>query len=109
MRRLLAALLAVIALAAHAGPGRPATAQEAPLTPPISVQVAFDPPTVALGERARLTVTVTHGDDLLISASEPRRGEALQLLDVPPPVTTPAGDGEVVTVLQLSAGRFRAR
>ena len=106
MRRLLAALLAVVALAAHAGPGRPATAQEAPLTPPISVQVAFDPPTVAVGERALLTVTVTHGDDLLISASEPRRGEALQLLDVPPPVSTTAADGEVVTVFSYLLAGF---
>ena len=106
MRRLLAALLAVMALAAHAGPGRPATAQEAPPTPPISVQIAFDPPTVALGERARLTVTVAHGDDLLISASEPRRGEALRLLDVPPPVSTPADDGEVVTVFSYLLAGF---
>ena len=106
MRRLLAALLALIALAAHAGPGQPATAQEAPLTPPISVRVAFDQPTVALGERTRLTVTVTHGDDLLISASEPRQGEALQLLDAPPPVSTPAGDGEVVTVFSYLLAGF---
>ncbi len=106
MRRLLAAMLAVIALAAHAGPGQPATAQEAPLTSPISVRVAFDPPTVALGERTRLTVTVTHSDDLLISASEPRRSEALRLLDAPPPVSTPAGDGELVTVFSYLLAGF---
>ncbi len=81
-----------------------ATAQEAPATPPLDVSVAFDPPAAALGERTRLTIAVRHGEELLISVSEPRRVTGLEVLSASPPVIQSTGDELVTTFSYLVVG-----
>ena len=81
-----AAILALLALATIAGAGR-ADAQSAPGTP-IDVVAGVDVPNAILGERFRLTVTVLHPPDLLVSVEPPARSAALQLVEVVPAVRT---------------------
>lgn len=79
------AVLAV--LAALILGGSPAAAQRAPIDATASV----DAQSALLGERFRLTVTVTHPAELLVSVEPPARSATLQLVEVIPAVRTPGG------------------
>ena len=98
-----AAALAAVALAAlGALAATPAAAQEAPA---LDIEVSLDAPAVTLGERVRLTVTVHHDDDVLITASEPRPARGLRLIETAPAVIDRA-DGKVVTTFEYTLAGF---
>ena len=86
---LLAALCAAFAALLAAAPAR-ATAQQAP---PIETAVALDRETVSVGDRVLLTVTVTHGADVLVHVSPPQRTAALRVVRTAPEEQAAAGDG----------------
>ncbi|MSQ42061.1 MAG: hypothetical protein EXR65_03375, partial [Dehalococcoidia bacterium] len=96
----LAAWLALLAL------GRPqaARAQQAPAAPPIEVQVTLDPPEVRLGERAQLTLTLAHGDDVLTTVAAPRLPDPLRLIAADPPTSVSSGRRVVTSVRYTLAG-----
>lgn len=93
-RALALGLVAIVALALAGGVVRGvALAQEAPL----DVRVDLEPRRATLGDRVRMTVTVTHSDAVLITAEPPEPREGLTLVE-----TTP------VTTVQLDDGRLRS-
>lgn len=81
------AALAVAGLAAHGV----AVAQEAP----IDVRVDLEPRRATLGDRVRLTVTVVHGDAVLITAEPPEPREGLTLVETVPVTTVVQADGQL--------------
>lgn len=90
-RLALAAACALVALFVPLG----AAAQQ----PPVSARATFSATSVALGERLRLTVTVLHSTDVLVSVDPPARTATLQLVEVVPRTTTPStpAAGETAT------------
>jgi hypothetical protein len=93
-RQPLLTLIAALLLGALAVDATPASAQQAPT---IEVRVAFEPPSVRVGERTHLVVSVLHGPDLLVSASDPRLVDGLELIEALPSVTAPAREGLITT------------
>lgn len=87
----LVALLLALTIAVNAAP---AAAQE---TPAIEVRIAFEPPTVRVGERTQLVVSVLHGPELLISAAEPRLVDGLELIEALPSQTRATREGLITT------------
>lgn len=85
-RGIVAAVVLLLAFAAS-DPGR-AAAQGAPRAP-IDAVASVDVPNTILGERFRLTITVLHPADLLVSVEPPARSASLQLVEVIPAVRTP--------------------
>ncbi len=86
--RLLALVVTVVAaLAAHGV----ALAQEAP----IDVSVDLEPRRATLGDRVRMTVTVTHTDAVLITAEPPAPREGLTIVDTIPVRTMVLADGRL--------------
>jgi hypothetical protein len=81
------AALTVATLAAHGV----ALAQEAP----IDVRVDLEPRRATLGDRVRLTVTVVHGDAVLITAEPPEPREGLTLVETVPVATVVQADGQL--------------
>lgn len=90
-----ASLLALVAVAAMAVAGLAAhgvaLAQEAP----IDVRVDLEPRRATLGDRVRLTVTVVHGDAVLITAEPPEPREGLTLVETVPVTTVVQADGQL--------------
>jgi hypothetical protein len=89
-----AALVVVLLIVAIAVDAAPASAQEAPL---IEVRVVFEPPSVRVGERTSLVISVLHGPELLISATEPRLVGGLELVEALPSETTTTRTGLITT------------
>lgn len=87
----LVALLLVLTVGVDAAP---AAAQEAPA---VEVRIAFEPPTVRVGERTQLVVSVLHGPELLISATEPRLVDGLELIETLPAQTRATREGMITT------------
>ena len=103
--KLRATLLATLAATLLAWPPSAAFAQETPAAPALDISVAFDPSSAALGERTRLTISVRHADDLLISVAAPRRATGLDIMDASPAAIQSAGDELLVTTVSyLMAG-----
>lgn len=65
--------------------------------PLLSITAELSPPTVRLGERTDLVVTVRHPADLQVSARAPRRGEAVTLIDEADPRTVFLNDTAFTT------------
>lgn len=63
----------------------------------IEVRVVFEPPSVRVGERTSLVVSVLHGPELLISATEPRLVGGLELVEALPSETTTTRTGLITT------------
>ena len=93
-QRAAASLVAVLLVIVIAVDATPASAQEAPL---IEVRIAFEPPSVRVGERTSLVVSVLHGPNLLISATEPRLVGGLELIDALPSGTATTREGLITT------------
>lgn len=93
-RRASATLIALVVAVTAAGDATPTAAQQAPA---VEVRIAFEPPTVRVGERANLVVSVLHGPELLISATGPRLGGGLELVEALPSLTTQTRDGLITT------------
>jgi hypothetical protein len=89
-----AALVAVLFAITVAVDAAPASAQETPL---VEVRVAFEPPSVRVGERTSLVVSVLHGPNLLISATDPRLVGGLELIEAVPSETTTTREGLITT------------
>ena len=86
----------------------PTRAQEAPAPPALDVRVAVAPTAVTLGDRVRVTVTVRHDDDVLITGETPGRREGLVLIEELPPITLPGDEpGILVTELGYTLAAFR--
>ncbi len=81
------ASMAVAGLAAHGV----ALAQEAP----IDVSADLEPRRATLGDRVRMTVSVTHTDAVLITAEPPEQREGLTLVETIPVTTTVLPDGRL--------------
>jgi len=93
MRRGTDALLLISALAfAVSWPGG-ASAQEARF----AVTTTLQPRAATLGEYVRLTVTVRHATDLLITTSEPERASDIELVAAEPAIVTFDQDGSAAT------------
>ena len=95
------ALVAAFAIAAIVT-NAPAEAQE----PPLEVRVDVAPQLVTLGDRVRITLIVTHGEALLITADPPTRRGTLQLIETLPPETTTLADGTLRTELGFLMAAF---
>jgi hypothetical protein len=91
-------VLALAGLAASAV----AVAQEAPL----GVRVDLEPRQATLGDRVRMTVTVTHADALLITAEPPAPQQALVLVETVPATTSTLGDGRLRTDFGFTFAAF---
>lgn len=91
----LAVLLAVLPLVASP-PGSPSVRAQQPPGATLVVVVTIDPPAARLGERLRLTITVTHPPDQLVTAGRLAAVEGLELIEELPAVSEPFGD-DVVT------------
>ncbi|MEZ4501871.1 MAG: hypothetical protein R3C39_04560 [Dehalococcoidia bacterium] len=86
--------LVLVAITFVLGP-RPAVAQEPPI-PEVDVVFNMEPGVPRLGERVRLTVTVTHPSDLLIVATRPlQSSEAIDVIEVVPAQSVPLDDRTV--------------
>ena len=94
MRRGTGALLLISALAFAASWPGGASAQE---TPRFEVTATLQPRAATLGEHVRLTVSVRHAPDLLITASEPERASDIELVAVEPAIVTFDQDGSGAT------------
>ena len=92
----LAALVVSIASSAAA------LAQEAPL----EVRVDLEPRAATLGDRVRMTVTVTHADTLLITIEPPAPQQALVVVETVPAATSPVGDGRLRTEFGFTFAAF---
>jgi hypothetical protein len=85
MTRVALALLLIAALAFVASWPGAASAQEPPR---FEVTATLQPRAATLGDRVRLTITVQHATDLLISASEPARVSDIELVAIEPETVT---------------------
>lgn len=85
MRRLILALLGMAL--ALATPSAAAAQQRTP----VRAVAVLSATSVVLGERLRLTVTVVHPADVLVSVDPPARTSALQLVEVVPRPNPPLG------------------
>jgi hypothetical protein len=81
--RALVALLAVVGVAAGllGGAAWRVEAQEPPEdSSPLTIDVQLTPPTIRLGERTDLVISVQHPSDLLLTVRPPQTGEAVRLI-----------------------------
>ena len=89
------AVVAVVAVVAMAVAGLTAhgvaLAQEAPL----EVSADLEPRRATLGDRVRMTVTVTHTDAVLITAEPPEPREGLTIVETIPVTTVELPDGRL--------------
>lgn len=86
-----------------------ASAQEAPEADagPINVAVDVAPAVVTLGDPVRVTITVTHTEDILVTATEPARREFQVLAATLVPVTRPgSAPGTLVTEFAYTIAAF---
>ena len=86
-----AAAMAFAGLAAHGVGVGVALAQEAP----IDVTADLEPRRATLGDRVRMTVSVTHTDAVLITAEPPEQREGLTIVETIPVTTTVLPDGRL--------------
>ena len=89
--RLLALVAIVVTVVAGLAAHGVALAQEAP----IDVSVDLEPRRATLGDRVRMTVTVTHTDAVLITAEPPAPREGLTIVDTIPVTTVVLADGRL--------------
>jgi len=85
-----AVALALLIGAILAGEATRADAEEAS---PLETAVSLNRETVSIGDRVLVTVTVTHGADVLVHVSPPQRTAALRVVRVVPEEQEPGGDG----------------
>ena len=99
-------LLAVVAAITLPG-GAGAQAQQQADPPAVDVQLFVAPSIVTLGDRVRVTVEVTHPDDLLLTADEPDRREGLTLVETVAPTSRPGSlPGELITEFGFTFAAF---
>lgn len=82
-----------------------AMAQENQTKRPIDIIAVFDPPTTLLGQHTWLKISVQHGNDLLISVSNPRQTNNLKVLNTFPP-TMEAVDEDIITTFVYEIAGF---
>ena len=87
--------------------GAGARAQQQADPPAMDVQLFVAPSIVTLGDRVRVTVEVTHPDDLLVTADEPDRHEGLTLVETVAPTSRPGSvPGELITEFGFTFAAF---
>ena len=99
---LVAMLLGVLLVMAASGA---ALAQEAPPAG-LEVRVDLEPREATLGDRVRMTVTVTHADTLLITVEPPAPQQALVVVETVPAATASLGDGRLRTEFGFTFAAF---
>ena len=95
-------LVVLAALVVSIASSGTALAQEAPL----EVRVDLEPREATLGDRVRMTVTVTHADTLLITIEPPAPQQALVVVETVPAATSPVGDGRLRTEFGFTFAAF---
>ena len=95
-------LLAALLLAASL-PRSPSVGAQQPPDAPLALVVTVDPPGAHLGERIRLTITITHPPDQLVTAGRLPAVEGLEVIEELPAVSEPLDDSMITEFTYIVA------
>jgi hypothetical protein len=76
--------------------------------PQIDARAELDRSDVTLGDRVRITVSVVHPDDILVTVEPPEQSSSVRITDLPPPTTQPGvAEGRSLTQFEFVVAAFR--